>query len=304
MMVRLLRCRVALPVTLALFAGTAPAAWRPAVAEKSLFVSVLDAGGHRVSNVALGDILIREDGQDREVVAIKAASQPLSVAVLVDTAQGRRVVDAYGTPEEYTRDIRVAVSGFARHLWSISPNASVLLMEFGGAAVPIVPFTSDAAAFEKGVNTIAAKPGVGSVLLEAIAAANEDLAKRPSPRRAIVTLNLEPSDEQSREDPKKIVNAFRKSGAQLWSVSIQRGGLKNSQRDLVINDFAKVTGGRRDYILGISAVSPILKSYADALAGQYEVVYKRPESNKTPQVIQIGTLLQNVKLHASGFPPQ
>ena len=57
----------------------------------------------------MGDILIREDGQDREVVAIKPASQPISVAVLADTAQGSRVTDAYGTPEEYTRDIRVAV---------------------------------------------------------------------------------------------------------------------------------------------------------------------------------------------------
>jgi hypothetical protein len=154
------------------------------------------------------------------------------------------------------------------------------------------------------VNRLTAKPGVGSVLLEAIAAANVELTKRPSTRRAIVTLNLEPSNEQSREEPKKIVEAFRKSGAQLWSVSVQRGGLKNSKRDLVINDFAKVTGGQRDFVVGISAVAGILQRYADALAGQYEVVYKRPESNKVPQLVQVGTLLQNVKTHASGFPPQ
>ena len=109
----------------------------------------------------MGDILIREDGQDREVVAIKPASQPISVAVLADTAQGSRVTDAYGTPEEYTRDIRVAVAAFARQLLSKSPEASVMLMEFGQAAIPVVPFTSSFADFDKGVNRLTAKPGVG-----------------------------------------------------------------------------------------------------------------------------------------------
>ena len=275
-----------------------------AVVEKSLFVSVLDANGKPVKDVVLGDILLREDGQDREVVAIKKASQPLSVVVLVDTSQGSRVTDAYGTPEEYVRDIRVAVGGFARQLLAQNADASIMIMEFGGAAIPVVPFTSAIADIDKGVNRLVSKPGVGSVLLEAIGDANNELAKRPSSRRAIVTLNLEPSDEQSREEPKKIVEAFKKSGAQLWSVSVQRGGLKNSKRDLVINDFAKVTGGRRDFIVGISAVESILKGYADALASQYEVVYKRPDGNKQANALQTGTLLQNVKVHASGFPPR
>lgn len=304
MLASIRRRRAVLPVLLVLALVPALDAGVPAVLDKSLFLSVVDAQGRPVADVRMGDILIREDGQDREIVAIKPASQPISVSVLIDTAQGRRVTDAYGTPEEYVRDIRVATSTFARQLLSKSPDASVMLMEFGQAAIPVVPFTSSLADFDKGVNRLAAKPGVGSVLLEAIAAANGDLARRPSTRRAIVTLNLEPSEEQSREEPKKIVEAFRKSGAQLWSLSIQRGGLKTSKRDLVINDFAKATGGQRDFIVGISAAAGIMQRYADALAGQYEVVYKRPESNKTPQVIQVGTLLQNVKTHASGFPPQ
>jgi hypothetical protein len=289
-------------LTLALVPANPPV--RAAVADKSLFVAVLDAQGQPVQDVRLGDILIREDGQDREVVSIKPASQPISVVALVDTAQGTRVTDAYGTPEDITRDIRVAMAAFAKQLLSRSPDASVMLMEFGQAAIPVVPFTQNFSDYEKGVNRLTAKPGVGSVLLEAIGAANVELAKRPSTRRAIVSLNLEPSDEQSSEQPKKVVEGFRKSAAQLWSVSVQRGGLKNSKRDLVINDFAKATGGQRDFVVGISAVVDIMRRYADALAGQYEVVYKRPESNKVPQMIQVGTLLQNVKTHASGFPPQ
>lgn len=272
--------------------------------DKSLYISVLDAAGSPVKDMVADEILIREDGADRQIVAVKPAMQPISVAMLVDTAQGSRVTDAYGTPEDYVRDIRRAVGGFGKTLLGQSPNAVVSLMEFGQAAITMVPFTSNPIDYDKGINRLVARPGVGSVLLEALSQANTDLTKQPSTRRAIVSLNLEPSDEQSRDDPSKIKEAFRKSGAQLWAVSVQRGGLKASKRDLVLNDFATASGGQRDFVVGISAVEGILKRYADALTYQYEVVYKRPESNKPTRVVQLGTTRQGVKLHASGFAPQ
>jgi hypothetical protein len=47
-----------------------------------------------------------------------------------------------------------------------------------------------------------------------------------------------------------------------------------------------------------------MKAYANALAMQYEIVYKRPDNAKNVKAVQVGTLLQNVKVHASGFAPQ
>jgi hypothetical protein len=271
--------------------------------DKTLFVAVLDENGRPVRQFTADDILLKEDGQDRAVTGVKLASQPISVAVLIDTAQGRRVTDAYGTPEEYVRDLRVSISAFAKQLLTLSPDAAVSLMEFGQAAVTMVKFTSDLTEFDKGVNHIVSRPAVGSVLGEALEAANKDLATRPSTRRAIVSLNLEPSDEQSFDNANAIKEAFRRSGAQLWSVSVQRGGLKNSKRDVVLNDFAKLTGGQRDFVVGISAVPDILRAYANALAMQYEVSYKRPENAKNVKVIQVGTR-PGLKVHASGFAPQ
>lgn len=302
MTARVLRCL--LPILLVLLLVPAATVRTQGGIDKSLYLSVLDATGKPVKDMVADDILIREDNVDRQVVAVKPASTPISVAILVDTAQGTRVTDAYGTPEEYVRDLRVAVSSFAKQLLGQSPNASVSLMEFGQAAITMVKYTSDLTEFEKGVNHIVSRPGVGSVLGEALEAANKDLAGRPGGRRAIVSLNLEPSNEQSFENANQIRDAFRKSGAQLWSVSVQRGGLKNSKRDVVLNDFGKLSGGQRDFVIGISAVEGILKGYADALVYQYEVVYKRPESKKEPMVVLVGTPRQGVKLHASGFPPK
>jgi len=297
------RRRALLPVLLVTLLAPSLVARPQGGVDKSLFLSALDEAGKPVKGLTADDILIREDNLDRTIVAVKPASQPISVAVLVDTAQGTRVTDAYGTPEDYVRDLRVAVGGFAKHLLAQSPDASVSLMEFGQAAITMVPFTRDPAVFANGVNKIVSRPGVGSVLFEALAQANNDLAGQPSARRAIVSLNLEPSDEQSRQEPKKIVESFRKSGAQLWAVSVQRGNLKTAKHDVVLNDFAKATGGRRDFVVGISAVEGILKNYADTLAGQYEVTYKRPESKKPAQIIMVGNT-RGLKIHASGFAPQ
>jgi hypothetical protein len=308
MIARALCVRTSLPLAVAILLVPAVSARLGVAAQegvsKSLYISVLDSAGSPVKDMAADDILIREDGVDRAVVAVKPAMQPISVAMLVDTAQGSREKDAYGTPEEYTRDIRKAAAAFGKTLLGQSPNAVVSLMEFGQAAITMVPFTTNPMEYDKGVNRIVARPGVGSVLLEALAQANKDLSGQPSLRRAIVSLNLEPSDEQSVDDHAKIKEAFRNSGAQLWSVSVQRGGLKTSKRDVVLNDFAKATGGQRDFVVGISAVEGILKRYADALTYQYEVVYKRPESNKPTKVVQLGTRRQGVTLHASGFAPK
>jgi hypothetical protein len=270
---------------------------------RSLFVGVLDEAGKPLKTLTADEVMIREDGADRQVIAVKPASQPISVAVLVDTAQGKRVTDAYGTPEEYVRDLRVAVMAFTRQLLNQSPDAAVSLMEFGQAAMTMVPYSQSADEIDRGVKRLVARPDVGSVLFEALARANGDLSQRPSARRAIVSLNLEPSDEQSREDPAKVKAAFALSGAQLWAVSVQRGGLKNSKRDLVLNDFAKFSGGQRDFVVGISAVENILKGYADVLAAQYEIVYQRPENAKNVKVVLVGTR-PGLKVHASAFAPQ
>jgi hypothetical protein len=262
-------------------------------ADKSIFVSALDASGKPVKDLTTEELRLREDGVDREIVSVKPATQPLQIAFLADST---------AAADDLIRDIRVSLSAFVKQVHATSPDAPISLMEFGQAAVTIVPFVTDDATLENGINKLVGRPNAASVLLEAIIAASNNLAKRPSPRRAIVSLNIEPSNEQSREDPKRINEALRTSGAQLWSVSLQKGALKNPTRDVVLNGLTRNTGGSREFIVGPSAIETVLKRYADALTSQYEVIYKRPGTSG--QVVQVGTLRQNITLHASGFAPR
>jgi hypothetical protein len=261
--------------------------------ERKIFFAALDESGTPVKDLTTNDILIREDGVDREVVAVKPASETLNIMLLADTTQAA---------DDMLRDLRVSLTAFVHQVHSVSADAQISLMEFGQAAVTVVPFTTSDADLEKGINRLVGKRQAASVLLEAISAASNNLARRPSARRAIVTLNIEPSDEQSQEDPKRIIESLRKSVAQLWSVSVQKGALKNPQRDVVLNVLTKNTGGLREFIVGQSAIENILKKFANALTSQYEATYKRPGSKA--QIVQIGVTRQGVRLHASGFAPQ
>jgi hypothetical protein len=277
---------------------SAPLATGQSAVDKTIFISVVDDGGRPVTDLKLGEILIREDGIDREVVSVSPATQPIYAALLVDTT---------AAAEPYIRDIRSGLVAFASDIRGANPDARVSVTEFGQAAVPIVPFTTDASRLERDIQRIFPKPDAPSVLLEALIDASISLARQNSPRRAIVVFNMEGTLERSREQPAKIQEAIMRAGAQLWVLSLQKDRLKQealSQRDIVLNALTRNTGGSREFINAESAIESWMKRYAGALGSQFAVTYKRPGSDR-PKVVQTGVTRPGaLKLHASLFAPQ
>ena len=261
---------------------------------KSIFVSVLDADGQPVTGMTAADFAIREDNADRKIVEVKPASQPIYIAMLVDTTTGA---------EEAVSNIREGFTGFAKLVLTKSPQSKLSLWEFGQAAVRIQDFTSDLSKITEQTGRIFPKPNASSVLLEAVNDASNELAKTPSPRRAIVILNLEPSEELSRQEPKKINEALERSHTQLWAVSLQKGTFKNPERDIVLNTLVRNAGGTREYIVAQTAVPMHLARIANALTSQYEITYERPEGGA--KIVQVGQRTgKNLKLVTGIFAPK
>lgn len=304
-----LRVIPALVVVSAALAWTAPTLTGLEQDEKILYLSALDAKGNAVTDVKASDVLIREDNQDREVVSVKVSTQPLQIVLLADTTKeaGNTGMmsrqDSTAGAAELIRDIRVALTSFSRDIMAANPASQIEVMEFGQAAVPVAKLTSNIADIEKGINRLFPKPNADSVLLEAIVEASKTLGKAKATRPIIAVLNIEPSNEQSRQEPQKMVDELQKTLAQLWAVSLQKTQATNERRGVVLGTLTKNTGGRRESIVGQAALETLFKQYAANLLGQYEVTYRRPAGTKA-QYVQVGVMRNDLKLLANVFAPK
>ena len=278
-------------LALALFA--APGLTAMQGAQKTIFVTALDDKGKPVTDMAAGDILVREDTVDRQVVSVKKTTTPAAVAILVDTTT---------EAQSFVQDIRAGLKGFIEVMQKESPESEIALWEFGQASIQIKDFTTDHEALLKEAGRVYPKQRAASVLLEALYDTTQALSRRKSPRRAIVSINVEPSTEVSSQQPQRVLNSLIASRSQVWAVSVHKGELKNPQRDVVLNRFVQVGGGRREIVFTDNAVEVLLRDYASSLANQYEVTYTRPSGK--PQVVQVGTARPGVKLIAGLVPPQ
>jgi hypothetical protein len=280
--------------------------------EKTIFLSVTDQDGKSVTDLTTQDIAILENpGAEREVINVKKSTQPLAIVMLADTTKqaGSTGMMSSQTSQagaaELIRDIRVSTAAFMKDIVAGSPGSQMMLMEFGQAAVPITKMTSDLAELEKGVTRLFPKPDAASVLLEAIIEASKELAKTKTPRRAIVALNIEPGDEQSRQNIRQLHDGLVKARSTIWAVSLQVGTNKNQARGLVLEKLTGDHGGRREFIQSQSALEQVMKSFADNLLNQYEVTYRRPAGGPEPQIVRVGVRGRaGLKLHASLIPPQ
>jgi len=307
-MSRLLRSSLwLLPAALVL--SLAPRVIARAADTKTVFVSFLDEKGAPVTNLQEGDIALGEDGVVRDIVSAKLSTQPISLLLLADTTKvaGGGGVDqkkSAAAAGDMIHDIRAAFAALTAEVLGASPQSEISLMEFGQASITIQPYTSSLDALNKSFTKLVSKPDADSVLLEAITEGAKDLAKRKNIRRAMVSINVEPGNELSKEPPKTILNELLNARSPLFSVALQKGDLKNPTRGAAMPVLTKTTGGRYDFIVGQSALVDIVKLYGNIMLSQYEITYTRPPG-PTPQRLMIGhTRPEKLQVLAPAAPPK
>jgi Ca-activated chloride channel family protein len=262
----LARVLVALAVILGPYSISA---WEPPE-DRSIYTSVLDENGAPVTALTAGDFIVRENGVEREILDVKRATDPLQIAVLVDTSEAIR---------PHLNDLRTALRTF---FGGVQGSQEIALYEFGERPALLADYSRDLSRQEAAVGKLFARPSSGAYLLDAIIEAAQALRKREGRRPVIVVITTE-GPEFSDRYHQIVLDEVRKTGATLHSFIFDRREtpLFDSarwEREFALAKGAEETGGRREYLLTSMALSERLRDLAAELRNQYQIVYSRPES--------------------------
>ena len=275
------RAAASLAAAVAVGALLCPAAGLDArqAVERRLYVSVVDGKGAPVADLSAPDFIVREDGTAREVLRAGRATDPMQIAVLVDDTQAatRMILEE-----------RRALQAFVQ---AMHQGNEMALLTFGERPGILVDYTVTLPALTAGVDKVFARPGAGSYLLQAIMETTRGIQKREAKRPVIVAITTE-GQEFSNDYHVTVVEALQRSRAQFHAIvrSIGDGDQAtdaNRNRTFVLANGTESTGGRREFVLADTALTPKLEELATELKSQYLLVYARTQTLIPPTKLDV-----------------
>ena len=243
--------------------------------QKTALVTVIAEAGGPVASLTADDFVVREDRAMRQVVAAERAAEPSSSPSSSTPWRPRLLQDGRaGLPQ--TQDLRRALTSFVTTIKGGSPDAQIAVMEYAGAAVTVLDFTSSATAMDRYIQRLFPNRRADGVVIDAMVDAGKKLSDKPSPRRAIVSVDFNSRDSSAVQAMNQAAETIRKSGATVWTISIRGTSASSSNREEVLNVVTRASGGMRLTAVEATGLESMLKSVANSLLSQYTVTFTRP----------------------------
>jgi Ca-activated chloride channel family protein len=265
---------------LALVAALVPSSFVSAQSKPTeVYVSVVDGKGNPALGLGAEDFRVREGGVAREVLKAGAATEPLTVAFVIDDSQ---------TANPALQMIREAMETFLK---ALDGKAEIALVTFGDRPTIVADYTTDQKKLQDAAKRIFPRAGAGGDLLDTVVEVSKGLQKRKAKRPVIAVLMMDGSVEFSNRHYENVLDELQKSGAALHVVSLGTPNTNLSDelrnRNQVVAIGTERTGGRRDNVISLTAAAPRLKQLAEELLNQYVVTYARPDTLIPPEKIEV-----------------
>jgi VWFA-related protein len=238
---------------------------------RRVYLSALDRDGNPITDLTAAELTVKDGGKPRSILALEPALAKMQIAIIVD--------------DNGTGLFRVAV---ARFIESLLGRAEFSLSTVTGQTMKLVDYTTDARELSEAIHKIGARPATndGNQLLDGITGTSIDMAKRGAGRPIIVALTVG-GDDVTPMQPDDALDELRRSGAQLYVVSVLNSAMRatttptrpadmlNEGHALhaVLGDGPKRSGGSRQEISAMAGVDPGLHRLAEQLKNQYIVEY-------------------------------
>jgi VWFA-related protein len=262
--------------------------------ERTVYASVVDKNDAPVTGMGAGEFVVREDDTAREVLRVSAATEPLHIAVLVDTSQAM---------EEHLLDVRTALRSFFKQMGG---KHEIALIGLGERPTVLSDYTHDPARLEKAVGSVFSRPGSGTYVLDGIVETSQGLQRRKAARPHIVVYAAR-GPEFSERAHQSVLEALRESGATLHTLMLNRRNLATASREeqelaQAVANGTEMTGGRRDDLLTPMALADRMQLLANELLNQYQIVYARPSRLVPPKTLEVSVKRPSVTVRARRTP--
>ncbi len=245
---------------------------------RSLYVSALDRTGAPVDRLDPADIIVREDRVAREVLAVSAAVEPLQIALLVDNSQAA---------QSFIQDYREAVPAFIKAIFDgPGPRHQLSIVTLADRPTINTEYTSDTTALMKGTQRIFSMSGSGTYLLDAVIEVSRGIRNGEFTRPVIVAIVTEGPDLSDRAY-QAVLEPLRASGAAFHVLVVGSPTNLSHDRQVVLAEGSRSTGGRYDTLLTSTALTSRLKQVAAELTHQFRVTYARPQTLIQPEDLTV-----------------
>lgn len=286
------------------------------LSDKHVFVTVLDKDGLPIDGLTTEHFAIMESGRERKVVRAERLQIPMHVAVLVDTS-------VTGGPDE---TFKSAIMDFVERLVALN---TVAVYTTGDRATLVVPFTKDLAQLRTGINGMFNVVHTRSAVVDGIDRALQDFAAIEVARPVIVSISSE-TGEASGKSAGSVIKRMIAQSTAFHSVSIttptggrasragamtpagvaassaamtsmMAAGEGDRERNQLLDQGTKTTGGGRQRITSAMALKNALHRVGNELATSYRVTFARSGSDRVRD-LQVGIYLENVTVRATPAP--
>ena len=268
---------------------------------RNIYVTATDGKGAAAHDLTPAEVVVKEDGQIREVLKVAPAEAMMQLALLVDDS---------GAGIQHVRE---AVVDFLRVL---QRRAEVAIVSTAGQNTVIVDYTADPGALLSGANRLVTRTTSGGYLLEAMQESARTLQRREAARPVIVVLALE-GKEYSNVSSAQVLDTVRRSGALVHVVAVGKPSMKTMTswnqrptdsihealdetlaRNTVFAEAPRRSGGRLEQVGQASGIARRMTEIAYELRDQLLVTYSRPADSKAVERLDVSVKRRGLKLRA------
>jgi len=250
---------------------------------RTVYFSAVDGTGAPVADLTAADLTVKEGGKERPIDALKPATRPMQLSIIVDDGG--------------TGGFQSAVGQFIQATFG---RAEFAIRALNPQAIKLVDFTRNSDDLKAALGNLRQRgriPNDGEQIIAGVTDAAKELEQRQASRPLILVLTV--TGEKSLSDQSdEALKALKYSGASLNVVYLTGINLGK-----VLGDGPKQSGGMMEQVNGNVALGPAVARVADKLLHQYMLTYTIPDGVKLNEKLSLSTTRKDVKLLAPAKIP-